>query len=163
MSVRAILKFRQSLTFLDTPFMFSYNFGLVDTRENCIESAQEVYLRLLLDMNDDSDVLKFEVLSTLALRSNGSFHAEIIKDLISLLRPDRNGNLTLLDFVKSVDSVYKQARLFRASIRNAQKIDRAFEHIFDALYVSSPCPHLTGFGHLTSYLSPTCSSGSTSS
>jgi hypothetical protein len=128
--VRAILKFRQSLTFLDTPFMFSFAFGRVDTRENCIESAQEVYLRLLLD-NPDADILNFNILATLALRADGAFHEDLLKDLISLLRPDRDGNLSLLDFVKSVDSVYKKARLLRASVKNSQKIDRAFEFMFN--------------------------------
>jgi hypothetical protein len=38
-----------------------------------------------------------------------------------------SGNLSLLEFVKSVDSVYKQAKLLKASIKNSRKIDRAFE------------------------------------
>ena len=128
----AILKFRQSLTFLDTPFTFSYAFGLVDTRAHCIESAQEVYMRLLLDTPNE-DVLNFATLAALALRRDGTFHTDILKDLIYLLRPGRDGNLSLLDFVKSVDTVYKKARLLRASVKNSQKIDRAFEQILNIL------------------------------
>jgi hypothetical protein len=131
--VNALLKFRQSLTFLDTPFMFSYEFGLVDTRESCIESAQEVYLRLLLN-DPNSDVLNFNLLATVAQHAkNGTFNDAILKDLISLLRPDREGNISMIDFVKSVDAVYKKARLLRASVKISQKIDRAFEKIFDVL------------------------------
>lgn len=131
-SVRAILKFRQSLTFLDTPFTFSYAFGVVDTRENCIESAQEVYMRLLLDTSD-AETLNFHIFATLALRRDGTLHSDILKDLIKLLRPDRDGELSMIDFIKSVDTVYKKARLLRASVKNAQKIDRAFELIFNIM------------------------------
>lgn len=87
-------------------------------------------MRLLLD-DPEADILSFDVIATLALRDDGIFHDEILKDLISLLRPDREGKLSLVDFVKSVDAVYKQARLLRAAVRNSQKIDRAFELIFN--------------------------------
>jgi small-conductance mechanosensitive channel len=40
----------------------------------------------------------------------------------------------LLDFVKSVDVVYKKAKLLRASVRNSGKIDRAFEKAFNILF-----------------------------
>jgi hypothetical protein len=126
------LKFRQSLTFLDTPFIFSHAFGLASTREACIESSQNVYLRLLLD-SESSDTLNFDVLATVALNSDGSLNSDILRELIVMLRPDRDGSLSLLDFVKSVDTVYKQARLLRASVKNSQKIDRAFEVIFNTV------------------------------
>lgn len=114
--------------------MFSYSFGRVDTRETCIESAQKVYLRLLLDTKD-TELLSIDVLATLALLPDGSLHTETMKDMISLFRPDRTGCITLLDFVKSIDHVYKRARLLRASVRNAQKIDGAFEFIVNVVYV----------------------------
>lgn len=57
----------------------------------------------------------------------------MIKDLIHLLRPDRDGSIGLVDFVKSVDVVYKRIRLLRASIRNSQKIDGAFELLFNIM------------------------------
>jgi len=130
-SVRAILKFRQSLTFLDTPFVFSYAFGRADRRETCVESSQAVYFSLL--QGGDSDVLNFERLALLALRADGSFHNAVLKDLITLFRPNREGKLSLLDFVKSVDAVYKKTRLLRAAIHNSQKIDRAFELIINVV------------------------------
>jgi small-conductance mechanosensitive channel len=51
--------------------------------------------------------------------------------LVKLFRPDREGNLTMLDFVKSIDAVYKDFRLLSASIENSTQIDRAFENIFN--------------------------------
>jgi hypothetical protein len=37
----------------------------------------------------------------------------------------------VLDFVKSVDSVYKEFRLLNASIENSSRIDKAFETLFN--------------------------------
>jgi len=37
----------------------------------------------------------------------------------------------MLDFVKSVDTVYKEAKLLRASVKNSEMIDRAFERVIN--------------------------------
>jgi len=50
---------------------------------------------------------------------NGKFKDAKIKSLIRLFRPDRQGVLSRLDFAKSIDTVYKQLRLLRASIGNS--------------------------------------------
>ena len=57
-----------------------------------------------------------------------------MKRLIRLFRPDRSGKLSKLDFVKSVDSVYKKFRMLRASIYNSGQIDEAFERLINSLY-----------------------------
>ena len=57
--------------------------------------------------------------------------------MVKLFRPDREGNLTLLDFAKSVDSVYKELRLLRASVANSSRMDKAFEKIFKLCSSSS--------------------------
>lgn len=36
--------------------------------------------------------------------------------------------------MKSVDGVYKEAKLLRASVSNSEKIDRAFEKTFNVLF-----------------------------
>jgi hypothetical protein len=115
---------------MDNPFVFCLAFGLADTRENCIESSQDVYRRLVL-RTTDSVVMGFETIAVLAVRGDGTMDQNKLKDLVRLFRPDRDGNLSLLDFVKSIDAVYKTMRLLRASIRNSMKIDRAFEDIFN--------------------------------
>lgn len=84
----------------------------------CVQSSQEVYDRLMLSAGDCS-ALPFSILSVLAVDENGEFVEAKIKSLIRLFRPDRQGNLSRLDFVKSVDTVYKQLRLLRASIANS--------------------------------------------
>ena len=57
-----------------------------------------------------------------------------VKALIKLFRPDRKGFLTKLDFVSSVDDVYKDLRLFRASLANSSSIDISFEAIINVVF-----------------------------
>lgn len=40
----------------------------------------------------------------------------------------------MLDFVKSVDVVYKDAKLLRATVKNSEHIDQAFEKAFNAIF-----------------------------
>ena len=55
---------------------------------------------------------------------------------MKLFRPDREGNLTMVDFVRSIDSVYRTYRLLIASIDNSGQIDRAFENIINTIFYS---------------------------
>jgi hypothetical protein len=115
---------------MDNPFVFCAAFGLADTRENCIESSQDVYRRLLI-RTTDSVMMSFETIAVLAVQGDGTIDQNKLKDLVRIFRPDRDGNLSLLDFVKSIDTVYKAMRLLRASIKNSMKIDHSFEVIIN--------------------------------
>lgn len=155
-SVSALLQFRRSLAFLHTDFPFSGSFGQAGTREDAIASSQEVFGRLNSQSSDES-VLDFEVLAMLGVEPDGSLDQQKLIELIKLFRPDRDGSLTMLDFVKSVDSVYREIRLLRASVTNSSKvplepeqgcapaavahthpfllqIDAAFENIFNIFF-----------------------------
>jgi hypothetical protein len=67
--------------------------------------------------------LGFEVLVPLVFRDNmGELDEEMLSKLIDLFRPDREGILTLLDFAKSVDTVYKELKMLRANVANASKV-----------------------------------------
>lgn len=79
--------------------------------------------------------LNFETLALLTLDdTEDEIEEEKARDLIKLFRPDRQGNLTPLDFVKSIDAVYKSYRLLSAAIANSSRIDRAFERIVNFAY-----------------------------
>ena len=67
-------------------------------------------------------ILSFDTLALLAVHKDGTIDEEQLKELIRLFRPERNGNLTLLDFAKSVDSVYKEMRLLRVSVASQAKV-----------------------------------------
>ena len=129
-SISAVLSFRKALTLTRKRYPFSFLFGPADSREACIESSQAVYRRLLLGTPSET-VLPFETLALLALTETSEIDQETAKDLVKLFRPDRQGYLTELDFVKSVDSVYKEFRLLSASIENSSRLDRSFENLFN--------------------------------
>lgn len=99
-------------------------FLLLDQRNISIR-----YDRLLLSVSESE--LPFSIVSVLATDANGEFVDAKIKSLIRLFRPDRGGDLSRLDFVRSIDAVYKQLRLLRASIGNSG----------ETLYVT-PCYNL---------------------
>jgi hypothetical protein len=128
-----IIQFRQSLSFLNTAFPFSVAFGPADTREKCIACTQNVFHRLTLNEASDTS-LHFDTLALLAVKPDGSMNVAKLTDLVRLFRPDRDGNLSLLDFAKCVDSCYKELRLLRASVANASRIDKAFERILNIFF-----------------------------
>ena len=112
---------------MDLSYPFTTAFGLADNRENCVHSSEEIYKCLLLG-NPDPDTLQFETLSTLAKTPDSEQLDETrLKELVKVFRPERDGTLDLLEFVRSVDRVYKDLRLLRAAIRNSSQIDLAFE------------------------------------
>lgn len=103
-------------------------------------------------LKSDENVLNFEVLCNVARNADGTNNRKKILDLVKLFRPNRNGEITKLDFVKSIDryanrriylskhfihgisnsvlfsptfSVYKRLRLLLANIKNSSQIDRA--------------------------------------
>lgn len=130
-----MLKFRNALTFIRSDYPFSFAFGPANTREECIESTQEVFHRLLLaDPNAQGFVLKFETLALVALDDEGIIVQSKAKEMVRVFRPDRDGCLSILDFTKSIDAVYKEYRLLQASIENSSQIDRAFENIVNVIF-----------------------------
>lgn len=132
-SIDCLLQFRRGLAFIRTAFPFSGSFGRADSRSACIESSQETYRRLMLN-DSDADCLSFDTISSIALSPVGDFDKDTLRDLIRIFRPDRDGSITLLDFVKSVDTVYKQVRILRASVANSSKLDRSTELIVNFLF-----------------------------
>lgn len=98
-SIDAILQFRQSLSFLDNRYLFSIAWGDTSTRESTIMASQNVYHKLNIQ-SPDSSILRFDVMTLAAVDEDGEINTKELKELIRLVRPDREGNLTLLEFVK---------------------------------------------------------------
>lgn len=133
-SIRSVLQFRQALKLTDVDYPFSTAFGLANSRESCIESSQKVYVRLLSSNSSDSPLLDFQTIAVVATREDGSVDEDKMKELLRLFRPDREGKLSMLDFVRSIDGVYKSMRLLRASVENSGQIDRVFEIIINVCF-----------------------------
>mmetsp|Transcript_26351 Transcript_26351/g.44013 ORF Transcript_26351/g.44013 Transcript_26351/m.44013 type:complete len:1247 (+) Transcript_26351:137-3877(+) len=132
-SIQGILQFKQTLAFMDLSYPFSTAFGPADKREACVESAQEVFRCLLLP-NPTSPDLDFTTLTALAMTDDNTLDESMVKDLVRVFRPDRAGKLSMMDFVRSVDRVYKDLRLLRASIINSSQIDQAFEALINIVF-----------------------------
>lgn len=134
-SIASVLKFRNALTFINDLYPFSYQFGWADTREKCIESSQNVYSKLIRQPGGmENEMLRFETLALIAASLNGEIDQTKAKDLMRVFRPDRQGNLSVLDFVKSVDTVYKELRFLQASIDNSSQIDKSFENLVNVVF-----------------------------
>jgi hypothetical protein len=141
---------------LETDFPFSRSFGVADTRETCVVNAQRVFERLHLK-SPSEEFLPFEILAQIALHHHtGALDEDRVTDLIRVFRPDANGNVTLLDFARSIDAVYKDLRMLRASITNSQKIDRSIKTVFNIMFYGVLVVvilSLTGYDPLKIFLS----------
>jgi hypothetical protein len=111
---------------MDLQHPFSTAFGPASTRDECINSAEAVYNRLL-KLSPESILLSFDVLQVLAESDDGTVDFDRRKHLKQLFRPDAYNELPRLAFIQSCDTVYKKLRYFRASVGNSSVIDRVLE------------------------------------
>jgi hypothetical protein len=121
---------------METNYPFSPAFGLASTRKNCILSAERLYGKILERQNksDSRDALNFETLSAIALVKDSTLDHAKVKKLSRVFRPGRKGELSVLDWCKSCDAVYKEMRFLSSSIHNASQIDRAYERILNVAF-----------------------------
>lgn len=54
----------------------------------------------------DPNVLKFDVLAHVAEQQDGTLNQDKLRDLIRLLRPDRDGKLLLVEVSSTASSLY---------------------------------------------------------
>ena len=109
-------------------------FGRADTRERCIRSAQRVFNRLLL-RTPSARKLPFSTIALLAKNDDdGRMNKNKLRELIRIFRPDRDGKLRKLDFVRSIDSIYRDLRKLSLNIEDNVQIDRAVEYLIDLIF-----------------------------
>jgi hypothetical protein len=82
----------------------------------------------------EADKLKFETLLVVALNEDGTLDRGKIKMLKRLFKPNRNGDITLLDFIKACHDVYKRIKMFRAKTLNSAQLDDAFEQLINIVF-----------------------------
>jgi hypothetical protein len=97
----SILQFRRAVEFVSGEYPFSVSFGAVRTRKDCVTSAQMLFERLMGDA--PGSFLDFETLCLITRDRKGEIDRATVKEMIQVFRPNRNGQLSKLDFVKSVD------------------------------------------------------------
>jgi hypothetical protein len=103
-----VLHFRRAISYIDNHYPFSAAFGNATTREDCVQSAQDVYENLMAlsrRQGEQNPVgkLPFDTICLIAHEKDGGVDKAKVKELITLFRPERNGGLTKLDFTKSID------------------------------------------------------------
>lgn len=116
---------------MDDEYPFGATFGPACTRDQLIDSAQEVFHRLL-KLTPGREKVSCEFYEMLALEENGeTVNNRKLKALRKLFRPDVNNELSLLAFLQCCDALYKKLRYFRANVGNASVIDNALESMVD--------------------------------
>ncbi len=98
-----------------------------------MESGIDVYKRLC-HHNLSRSVLNFDTLTILARDEKGKVDKEKARALIFLFRPDSEGNITLLNFLKANDKVYRRLRLLRATVVNSNQLDDALGFILNCVF-----------------------------
>jgi hypothetical protein len=131
-SISAIVQFRASVSYLDDTLIFGPSFGFAGTRIKMLDGAQELYARLL-DKQIDRNDLKFNTIARAAIRK-GELDEGRLKNLVRVFRPTRDGVVTVVDFCKSIDSVYKEMRLLRAGIENEAKLNVTSESLLNYVF-----------------------------
>jgi small-conductance mechanosensitive channel len=119
---------------MDLDFPFSEAFGPAYTRDEMIISAEAVYYRLMM-LSPGTETISFSnVFQILLLQEDGTEDKVKKRAIRNLFRPDADGQLSLVSFVQSCDTVYKKVRYFRASVGNASVIDHVLESIIDIVF-----------------------------
>jgi len=143
-----IISFSQTLVLINNNFPFTTSFGKARTRELCLKSAQILFQRLQEHGHGTKpNSIPFDTIAMVAKTKSddnspmnrSSLDEAHVKRLLRAFRPDRDGNLTLLDFVKSVDNAYKKLRLLQASILNNSQIDNAAERMYNVAFYLAYC------------------------
>ncbi|KAL7573195.1 hypothetical protein ACA910_018852 [Epithemia clementina (nom. ined.)] len=139
MTIEDVLRFRRALACMDEEHPFGEAFGPADTRDACIQSANSLYHHLM-KLDPTAAQLSFDVLA-LAIAEEEDKDGEESEEyemkrkaFRRLFRPDANGELPLLAFVQSCDTVYRRLRYFIASVRNSSVIDKALENTFNGIF-----------------------------
>jgi Ca2+-binding EF-hand superfamily protein len=99
-STKDVHHFRRAVEFINRDYPFSPTFGKATTREECSQASQNVYEKLV---NRRGHVLNFDTLCKIAKNPDGTNNEKKVIELVKLFRPKRNGEITKLEFVKSVD------------------------------------------------------------
>jgi hypothetical protein len=160
-SLNAIVQFGSSVGVLESAFPFGRIFGYAKTRADVVDCAQHVYNDLLKfqkmmkithafansEGNDPNVTLKFHTLALTALDEDGNLDTQKTKELMAVFRPTREGDITLIDFAKSVDTVYKEIRKIRASVANDGRMNATAESLINiCFYFILVCVFLAALG-----------------
>ena len=99
-STKEVLHFRKAVAFIHGAYPFSHAFGATSTREECASRSQVLFDKLL---ETNEEVLHFDALCKVARFRDGTTNKKKALELVKLFRPHPSGEITKLEFVRSID------------------------------------------------------------
>ncbi|KAL7557212.1 hypothetical protein ACA910_001280 [Epithemia clementina (nom. ined.)] len=129
-----IVQFRQALAVTTKPFFFSSAFGPVESRDNCIKSADRLFRRLLKLFEEGDTVDVNKLVRWMYKGGHLPGQKEKAAHLMLLLNPDVENRLNIVDFVKGIDAIYQRVRLLENAVHNASHLDRSYEKILNYVF-----------------------------
>jgi hypothetical protein len=85
---------------MQTEYPFSRLFGRADSRDTCAASSAKIYEKLVKSQYTKNPNLQFSTLAKIATTKTGEVQDKKLKQLINLFRPNKDKELTLLDFTR---------------------------------------------------------------
>ena len=98
-----------------------------------ISSLQVAFEHLFL-FAPASELLPFSTLCLTCLDENGNLSEDVVRHLLRLFRPCRDGHLNKVHFVESCEAVHNTIRIFQDKYANAMHLNVAFERIISSLF-----------------------------
>lgn len=124
-SLSSIVQFRASIGILDSEYPFSHAFGRAKTRLEVIDCSQNNLNKNLMEIQKlgstafkNSPVLKFHIITISVLNKRRLLDQKQVQELMTMFRPARNGDISIIEFCKSIDIVFREMRKVRARIAN---------------------------------------------
>lgn len=128
-----VLNFRRAVDFINSDYPFSPGFGKTTTREECAQASRNAFEKLV---DKRKNVVKFDTLCKIAKNPDRTTDKKKVSELVRLFRPNPKGDITKLEFIKSIDTVYKQLRLILANVSSSSQIDHAYGQIANVCFYS---------------------------
>uniref|UniRef100_A0A7S2Y3U0 Mechanosensitive ion channel protein n=1 Tax=Entomoneis paludosa TaxID=265537 RepID=A0A7S2Y3U0_9STRA len=134
-SGKHIIEFRNAFAICTKEYFFSTAFGPVDSRAQCVRSADLLFRRILKLFGDREESIDINKLTDWMYKgSQLPKDKQDAGDLIELLEPDKDGRVYVIDFVGAIDNVYKKLRVLENAVNNASHIDNSYEKVFNFMF-----------------------------
>ena len=144
-SGKEIIEFRQALTVVTKSYFFSASFGPVESRDQCMKSAELLFRRLvklmgddvLVDNSEDDQEPSLQFYNLTQWLYKGCLKAseqQNAADMMDLFLPDHKGRVTLSAFLTGIDAVYRKVRLLESSVENHSHVDKSYEKVINFIF-----------------------------
>lgn len=128
-----ILHLRQALMSISTDYPFSVAFGRVKSRKQCTEGSIRLYNKLLRRQKAGSE-LHLDTISCVVFCDDHMLDQDAARWILQTFPTSATGCISLLEFVRGIDELYKRMVILLKSMVNATAIDRGYETVLNIIY-----------------------------